>query len=115
MIRFENVRVEYDVKDDSFSVPALTVQPIVENAIKHGVRIRDEGIVRVSTQMKEKYHEIVISDNGKGFDTKQQSDPETGHIGIKNVEERLRKMCHGTVSVESKPGEGTTVTLRIPL
>ncbi len=115
MIRFENVRVEYDINDDSFSVPALTVQPIVENAIKHGVRIRDEGIVRVSTQMKEKYHEIVISDNGKGFDTKQQSDSETGHIGIKNVEERLHKMCHGTVSVESKPGEGTTVTLRIPL
>ena len=115
MIRFENVRVEYDINDDSFSVPALTVQPIVENAIKHGVRIRDEGIVRVSTQLKEKYHEIVISDNGKGFDTKQQSDSETGHIGIKNVEERLRKMCHGTVSVESKPGEGTTVTLRIPL
>ena len=115
MIRFENVRVEYDVKDDSFSVPALTVQPIVENAIKHGVRIRNEGIVKVSTQRKEKYHEIVISDNGIGFDTKQQSDSETGHIGIKNVEERLRKMCHGTVSVESKPGEGTTVTMRIPL
>ena len=115
MIRFQNVRVEYDINDDSFSVPALTVQPIVENAIKHGVRIRDEGIVRVSTQMKEKYHEIVISDNGKGFDTKQQSDSETGHIGIKNVEERLQKMCHGTVSVESKPGEGTTVTLHIPI
>ena len=48
--------------------------------------------------MKEKYHEIVIIDNG-----------------IKNVKERLHKMCHGTVSVESKPGEGTTVTLRIPI
>lgn len=115
MIRFQNVRVEYDINDDSFSVPALTVQPIVENAIKHGVRIRDEGIVKVSTQMKEKYHEIVISDNGIGFDTTQQSDSETGHIGIKNVEERLHKMCHGIVSVESKLSEGTTVTLRIPI
>ncbi len=96
-------------------MPALTVQPIVENAIKHGVRIRNDGIVRVNTQSKEKYYEIVISDNGIGFDTTQQSDSETGHIGIKNVEERLHKMCHGTLSVESKPGESTTVTLHIPL
>ncbi len=115
MIRFQNVRVEYDIEDDSFSVPALTIQPIVENAIKHGVRIRDDGIVMVSTHTNEKYHEIVISDNGKGFDTTHQPEAETGHIGIKNVEERLYKMCHGTVSVESKIGEGTTVTLQIPI
>lgn len=114
MIRFKNVRVEYDIRDESFCVPALTVQPLVENAIKHGVRIRDEGIVTVRTKKTDNCHEIVISDNGKGFDTTQQLSSDKTHIGIRNVEERVRKMCNGTVSIESRLDEGTTVTIRIP-
>ena len=114
MIRFKNVRVEYDVRDESFCVPALTVQPLVENAIKHGVRIRKEGIVTVRTTKAENCHEIVISDNGKGFDTTQQLSSDKTHIGIRNVEERVRIMCGGSVSIESRPDEGTTVTIRIP-
>lgn len=49
-------------------VPALTIQPMVENAIRHGVRIREEGIVRVSTRLSDGFHEVEISDNGTGFD-----------------------------------------------
>lgn len=114
MIRFKNVKVEYDIRDESFCVPALTVQPLVENAIKHGVRVRDKGIVTVKTKRTDNCHEILIIDNGKGFDTTQPSGSDKAHIGIRNVEERVRKMCSGTVSIESTLDKGTTVTIRIP-
>ena len=115
MIRFPNVRVEYDVPDVDFSVPALTVQPLVENAIRHGVRIRPEGIVTVSSRTADRCHEIVIADNGKGFDTALLKTADGTHIGVRNVQERIEKMCGGTLTVESVVGHGTTVTICIPL
>ena len=50
MVRFDNIRVEYDIQDSDFTLPPLTLQPMVENAIRHGVRIRKDGMVRVLTQ-----------------------------------------------------------------
>lgn len=114
MIRFENVRVEYDVKDSDFEVPPLTIQPMVENAIRHGVRIREEGIVRVSTRQTEQGREIVIWDNGSGFDVSSMKQSEGSHIGIRNVKERIEKLCGGTLTVESELEKGTTITIRIP-
>ena len=115
MIRFPNVRVDYDVTDVDFSVPALTVQPLVENAIRHGVRIRKEGVVTVSCRSTDLCHEIVISDNGKGFDTALLKTADSTHIGVRNVKERIEKMCNGTLTVESIQDKGTTVTIRIPI
>lgn len=114
MIRFPNVRVNYDVPDTDFSVPALTVQPLVENAIRHGVRIREEGIVTVSSRTTDRCHEIVIADNGKGFDTTLLKTADGSHIGVRNVQERIEKMCCGTLTVESIIDKGTTVTICIP-
>ena len=113
MERFPNVHITYDVDDDGFLVPALTLQPLVENAIRHGVRIRDDGRVSIVVRAKEGGRVIVIRDNGKGFDPAAvQAD--TGHIGIQNVRERLEKLCGGTMDIDSTVGEGTTVTIRIP-
>ncbi len=114
MIRFPNVRVAYDVPDVSFSLPALTIQPLVENAIRHGVRIREEGVVTVSSRTTDRFHEIVISDNGKGFDTALLKTADGTHIGVRNVRERIEKMCGGTLTVESVIDKGTTVTICIP-
>lgn len=114
MVRFENLRVEYDVQDTDFCLPALTVQPMVENAIRHGVRARKEGIVRVSTRPADGWHEIVIQDNGIGFDPSQAPQGEGTHIGIENVRERIEKLCEGSVTIESEKGNGTTVTIRVP-
>ena len=115
MVRFDNIRVEYDIQDDRFDLPPLTIQPLVENAIRHGVRIREEGIVRVSTRNAETYHEIVVWDNGTGFDVSKIDAAEGTHIGIRNVRERIEGMCGGTLKVESTIGEGTTVTMMIPI
>lgn len=113
MVRFENIRVEYDIQDAHFAVPALCIQPLVENAIRHGVRGKEQGIVSVCTRLEEGHHVITVSDNGVGFDeAKAQADGT--HIGIQNVCERIEKMCGGTVEINSKTGEGTVVTIRIP-
>ena len=114
MVRFENIEVHYNIEDTNFTIPPLTLQPIVENAIRHGVRIREKGLVKVSTAYENGWHEISVSDNGVGFDTQNPGDSEGMHIGLKNVSERIEQMCGGTVNVESRKGEGTTVVIRIP-
>ena len=113
-VRFPHIRVEYAIEDSGFSLPPLTVQPIVENAIRHGVRIREEGVVRVEAHKTAGGHEIVIADNGVGFDTAAAKRDDGTHIGLRNVQERIERMCGGSVTVESRPGEGTTVTIFIP-
>lgn len=112
-VGYDHIEVEYDIRDTDFSVPALTIQPLVENAIRHGIRIREKGLVTVATQKNGLFHEIVVKDNGKGFDAKLAEDSSGTHIGLKNVRERVEKMCGGTMHIESRIGEGTTITIRI--
>ena len=114
MARFENIRVEYEIADEDFTIPPLTLQPMVENAIRHGVRIREKGIVRIITRRSQGYHEIIIADNGVGFDVDTLTEEGTRHIGIRNVRERIESMCGGTLEIDSISGTGTTVTIRIP-
>ena len=129
-VRFPSIEVNYNVKelgDGDFNIPALTIQPMVENAIRHGVRGKENGVIDVIVSKKpfgekkkrfgereEFYYEIIVKDNGKGFDTKELNDHEGQHIGIQNVRERIESMCGGTLSVNSKPGEGTTIYIRVP-
>ena len=113
--RFQNIRVKYDIRDKEFSLPPLTLQPLVENAIRYGVRIREEGIVEITAKRTEDAHEIVVRDNGAGFDVKTLADMDETHIGIRNVRQRLESMCGGTLLIESRMGAGTAVTIRIPI
>lgn len=114
VLRFPNVRVEYNIEDTQFNVPALTVQPLVENAIRHGVRRRKDGLVTVSTVRQAGMHRIVVQDNGVGFDPKEEKSAEGSHIGLENVRERVEQMCGGTMVAESEIGRGTIITLLIP-
>jgi len=114
MLRFPKISVEYHIEAADFCVPALTIQPLVENAIRHGVRDVDRGLVEVSTKQTEGGNIIIISDNGVGFDTNIPFSTDKDHIGIKNVSERIKSMCGGTLSIDSKLGEGTVITITIP-
>ncbi|MBR3016898.1 MAG: histidine kinase [Clostridia bacterium] len=114
MLRFPNVRMEYQIGDGHFEIPALTIQPLVENAIRHGVRSRKEGRVTVSTAREGGMHRITIEDNGVGFDAKQLQLSDESHIGIRNVKDRVEQMCGGTMILKSEIGQGTSVTLLIP-
>ncbi|MBR3359012.1 MAG: histidine kinase [Solobacterium sp.] len=114
LVRFPSLRIEYDIEDQDFKVPALTVQPLVENAFRHGVRGVKNGLITVKTFRNQNMHEIVIRDNGKGFNTEELKTWGSEHVGIRNVHERIEQMCGGTIKIESTPDEGTTVTIRIP-
>ena len=114
-VRFCNIRVEYLIQDSEFSLPPLTLQPMVENAIRHGVRIREEGVVWVSVRKTEGCHEIEVRDNGAGFDVKKLEEMDDTHIGIRNVRQRVESMCGGTLTIESRIDGGTTVLIRIPI
>lgn len=112
--RFPNVQVEYRIEDSQFEVPALTIQPLVENAIRHGVRGREAGLVIVSAASEAGGHRVTVADNGVGFDPKQQLSTEELHIGIRNVKERVEKMCGGELILTSEIGKGTSVTMLFP-
>ncbi len=115
-IRFEDaLRVEYEIECADFRIPTLTLEPIVENAVRHGVRgnAKGQGTVRVSARDCGDRYEVRVSDDGPGFDPDALSDDGT-HVGIRNVRERLRTVCGGSLDIESAAGRGTTVTIRIP-
>ena len=115
-VRFEDtLEIEYDVKCVDFSLPVLTVQPIVENAVKHGTsKKRGGGKVTISTREEKENYVITVSDTGCGFDpTKPKKDGKV-HVGIENVKQRLTNMCAGTLTIQSTVGEGTVATIRIP-
>ena len=114
MVRFPNIRIETDIQDRDFTLPALTVQPMVENAIRHGVRIREDGQIRISTKKTDDQHEITIWDNGRGFEPDELDKQDGLHLGIRNVRERLEMMCGGSMDIQSAPDEGTTVVIRVP-
>ncbi len=69
----------------------------------------------VKTRKRPDYHEIVVQDNGKGFDLAVAESLDETHIGIRNVRARVEQMCSGSLTVESHLDVGTTVTIRIPL
>ena len=115
-LRFPNkLKVEYDVKCTNFPVPALSVQPMVENAIKHGIcKTRKGGTVRILTFETEGYYHVVVADDGAGFDASQAICDGKQHLGIDNSRYRIREMVGGSLDVASVPGEGTIVTIKIP-
>lgn len=114
--RFENkIKVEKEIKAENFMLPPMSVQPIVENAIRHGIRKkRTAGSVAIKSFEDEKGYIVIIADDGVGFDVTGQKDDGKVHVGLQNVEKRLQLMCNGSLEVESVPGQGTTVTIRIP-
>ena len=117
-MRFEdNLTVRYDIQCESFSLPPLTLQPIVENAVRHGVRGNTDGRGEVTISSREYpgRYEIVVTDNGPGFNPEElPKNSGRSHIGIRNVRERLAGMCGGEMTIRSAPGEGTVVTITLP-
>lgn len=110
----ERLNVVYDIRTENFAIPPLTLQPIVENAVRHGIMMREEGgTVVICTSETEFSYIVTIHDDGIGFNTEAPLSGDRSHMGIANVQNRLQTMCGGTLKIESIPGTGTTVTFTI--
>ncbi len=113
-LRFPHIRIEFDLQEEDFLLPPLSVQPMVENAIKHGLRsVRQNARLVISSRSEADCWQVTIQDNGIGFDEKNIPNEGRQHIGIKSVRQRLALMCGGTLQIDSGKG-GTTVTMRVP-
>lgn len=119
ILRFgDKINIIYNTEFTDFLVPSLTIQPLVENAIKHGVTKKAEGgTVTVSTFNHNSYVSVVIEDDGVGFDPKSPDytpNDNHAHVGIQNVKNRLKMMVNADIQIESQIGIGTKVTIKIP-
>ena len=115
-LRFgDDLFVDMDIETTDFYLPALTIQPLVENAVKWGIgQVESGGTVTLTTRRTPLGTEIIITDDGMGFDTEQQPQDGKEHLGLQLVRERLRMVCDAKLTVESKIGKGTVVRVFIP-
>lgn len=115
-LRFEDdLNVIYDIRTMKFVVPTISIQPLVENAVKYGVGQKENGgTIIISTREYVDSFVVTIKDDGVGFDVTKIDETNKAHIGIKNARRRLKLLVDGTISVESKLGVGTIVTVTIP-
>lgn len=112
----ENLRADgklnlyLDLNYTDFSVPVLSLQPLVENAIRHGeLRDKQDGYILLSSEKTDSAIVIKVTDNGKGFDVNAARKG----VGIENTRKRF-ELIKADVQITSEPDSGTTVTITIP-
>lgn len=113
-VRFPDIEFSFEMNCEDFSLPALTVQPIVENAIKHGLmKLEKGGSIHVVSYETDTDYCISVEDDGVGFD-KSKLVEDKKHIGLRNIRDRLKVMVGGTLEIDSTQGVGTKVLIKIP-
>lgn len=112
----DKLQVIYQITTEDFLIPPLTLQPLVENAVQHGVlNRRNGGTIVIRTEKTDECAVVMVFDNGVGMEKAKgiHSLGDRAHIGISNVRSRLKEMMGGSLDIESS-GEGTTAIIRIP-
>lgn len=110
------LNVQWDIGYTDFLLPTLTLQPIVENAVRHGIIKRPAGgTLSISSELTEQEIIITVADDGIGFDPSAAPDSTRPHIGIENVRWRLKTQCGGRLTLQSTPGKGTKATISITI
>ena len=107
----ERLTVLYDIKCDNFNMPPLTVEPLVENAVKHGVCKKIKGgTVKISSWEEEDRYIVTVEDNGVGFNI-ETLENKNNSVGIKYIKLRLKEISNADFNIESQKGVGTKATL----
>ena len=113
-MRFPDIEVKTEYLVTDFEVPSLSMQPLVENAIKHGILGREQGgTLTLRSNEDSKYYYVFVEDDGVGFVTMEKADGRN-HIGVRNVKDRLKLLCGGELLIRSQVGVGTVAEIRIP-
>jgi two-component system LytT family sensor kinase len=118
----DSLHVTFDIPEDTRSaiVPAMSVQPLVENAVRHGVERRaGSGRVTITARVAGGDVELRVSDDGVGIEPERVPDVLAGAgggIGLSNVDQRLRSTFGEpyALQIESTPGAGTTAIMTVP-
>ncbi len=116
----EKLKVKYDIPVVDFKILPLSIQPLVENAIRHGIYQRGPvgGTVIIRSRELPDRWVIEVEDDGVGFDVKAfKSDSAAGtkdSTGLNNIQFRLNKVMNSNLIIRSKPGSGTKATVIIP-
>ena len=114
----KKLNVIYDIQKKDFSIPPLTLQPLVENAVKHGIFYKAEGGT-VTIQSRQEGNRIILSvlDDGVGFEAaaREGDFDQRAHHGLTNVRSRVEKMLGGSMQIDSHPEQGSAVTLEFPI
>lgn len=121
-VRFEDwltFEIELETTSD-FLIPPLTLQPLVENAIRHGIMQREEGgHIRIHVYQEQQEIRIRIEDNGVGMSSESVErifdDRPTEGIGMKNIERRLKQLVGNGLNIQSEPRTGTHILIRLPV
>ena len=113
-VQFEDgLLVDYNTPHKEFRVPPLTLQPIVENAVKHGMDPENAPLrISIRTRATDAGSEIIVEDNGPGF--APDDDNQEPHIALANIRQRLEMMCGGKLAIQPREGGGTAVKVTIP-
>jgi two-component system, LytTR family, sensor kinase len=121
MVRFgDKLRFQKDIEPDTLDrlVPSMLLQPLIENSIRHGLSSKvDAGMIRVRSRAAEGRLHVTVEDDGVGISENRLATLFEQGIGVSNVNERLKVLFGADYRmwVESKPGEGTTTGIEIPL
>ena len=120
-VRFgERLRVEFDIQTTDFYLPSLSIQPLVENAIKHGICKRPEGgtvwIRSYEDKEQEGGYVVEVEDDGVGFDVEQWDNAKgvKKSAGINNIRFRVEAISNARLFIESEINKGTKATIIFP-
>ena len=109
-----NFSIEKNFKIKDFRIPALTIQPLVENAIYYGIGMSEAGdVIKIETKEEGGYVLIIVSDDGHGKKTELSTQKKYKSVGTANVKTRLKILCDGELSL-NKSENGTQAIIRIP-
>ena len=113
-MRFKDrINIIYDIQVDDFDIPALSIQPIVENALKHGILKKIEGgTLKFSTMQNDEEYTVIVEDDGVGFNMNDVDFTNNTHFGINNIKQRLTTMCKADMEINSEPNKGTKVIIK---
>ena len=111
----EELNVVFDIHTRDFLIPALSVQALAENAVRHGVSKKEGGgsVVIQAWEGKDTFS-VAVRDDGRGFDPEEEPRDGKTHTGIKNVRKLVSAICNGTLDIMSEKGVGTTAVIRVP-
>lgn len=112
----DRLKFVYDIQCEDFSVIPLSIQPLTENAARHGIYPRGAkgGTLTVRSYETESAYVVEVIDDGVGFDVHQVLNTDNESVGLKNLIFRMKTLMNAEVKIVSIPNDGTTVTVIIP-